>query len=368
MSAIEVRLAGPQEREACYRLAYEIFCEEMGTMRELADHQRRLLQDELIAKAHVLAAFADGEVVGTAAVLLGSEGPFPAELERGFDIPRFLPLVERGRMALNIRFLVRQDFRGSRVPFKLIVASARLMTERAIQLSFCDCQPHLLPLYTGLGFRSCAPLFDQPGFGLMAPLMLATIDLGYMRAIRSPILSCFPADSDDPVLAGRLLERLPASPPAQSTDDGTEEVWSEVFGLLSLEGGGVKAFEGLSQEEVKVLLGEGEFLRCSRGQQLIGAGHGTRTLYVLVEGAMEVRREGRRVGTMAEGEMFGEIALLLDTKRTADVVATSDMALVVALSERTLRRLIEAQSALASKFLWNLARSLALKVATRPAG
>ncbi len=366
MSRIEVGLAGPRERESCYRLAYDIFCEEMGTMRDLADHGRRLLQDELIARAHVLCAHVDGELAGTAGVLLGADGPFPGGLDQGFDISRFLPLVGREHMALNIRFLVKERFRGSRVPFKLIAASARFVAERSVQLTFCDCQPHLLPLYTGLGFRSCAPLFDQEGFGVMAPLMLITVDLGHMRAIRSPILSCFPPDSDDPGLAARVLALLPQSPAAQSTAEGAEEVWSEVFGLLSHREGKVNALEGLSKPEVQALFEQGEFLRCSKGQQLIGEGQGTRTVYLLIEGSAVVRKQGLPIATLAEGEMFGEAALLLESKRSADVVASSESALLVALSERTLHRLIESHSQLAAKFLWNLARSLALRMAAQP--
>ena len=48
--------------------------------------------------------------------------------------------------------------------------------------------------------------------------------------------------------------------------------------------------------------------------------------------------------------------------RTADVIVHSERAVVLCLSETNLRRLISSESKLASKFLINLAKSLAMKL------
>ena len=74
MSEVRVGPAAPEEREESYRLAYTVFCEEMGTLGEDADPGRRLVKDDLIERAHVIHARVGGEVVGSLGVLLGATG------------------------------------------------------------------------------------------------------------------------------------------------------------------------------------------------------------------------------------------------------------------------------------------------------
>jgi hypothetical protein len=64
----------PELREECYRLAYDVFCVEMGTMRGEADHEHRVLRDPAIEAAAVFHAQVDGSCAGTMGILRGVDG------------------------------------------------------------------------------------------------------------------------------------------------------------------------------------------------------------------------------------------------------------------------------------------------------
>ena len=366
-SAIRISVATGEEREKCYGLAYEVFCEEMGALLQEADQDRRIVKDDAIEKAHLLCARMDGELAGTMGILKGDERPFPEHFERGFGIARFLPVVPRERMALNIRFLVRARFRGTPVPFRLIVEAQNYQMMEGVLLSFCDCQPHLLDLYQSLGFRPCAPVFEQPGFGLMVPLMLCTVDVAHLRSVRSPLIRYSQGASGDPELSARICALLPEETPVLNADQLEGDAWSETYGLLCRPRKKTSAFEGFSERELAAFLDNGRVLRCSGGQQVILEGQGTKTAFIVLEGAVEARRNGAPIAVFREGELFGEFAFLLDARRTADVFALSDSVRLLVLNDRTLQRILASDPAIASKFLLNLSKSLALRLIGRDA-
>lgn len=365
MGGVRTGIASEEQRDDCYRLAYEVFYEEMGTLADVADHDARILRDPLIEQAEVLCATVDGEVVGSLGILFGHEG-FPAEFETGFDIGRYATLVPRDRMAVNIRFLVKEAFRSSTVPFSLIIEASRLQRERGIALSFADCQAHLLNLYQALGFRPCASSFDQAGFGMMVPLVMITDDVDHLRSIRSPLLRHVDSDPITPDLVPALVELLPSAHAVIPFDGLDELSWSETFEMLSRSEQTIGAFENLTHTEFEQLVTSAQLIECSRGQTIVGEAQGTRTIFVVLHGEVEVRSQGRTVGRLGRGQPFGEIAFLLHGKRTADVRAATDQVTLIALSEGVLQRLIRSESELAAKFLLNLSKTLALKLATRP--
>ena len=51
-------------------------------------------------------------------------------------------------------------------------------------------------------------------------------------------------------------------------------------------------------------------------------------LYAVESGTAEVTSDGKKLGTLGPGDVFGEIAVLASGRRTATVVATSPMRLI----------------------------------------
>jgi GNAT superfamily N-acetyltransferase len=296
LSVISISLANAEQRDACYQLIYDVFCTEMGIMRGDADHQRGIVRDEGVDVSLVFHAELDGELAGTMGIIIGDPGggepggaPFPEHFEQEFDIPRFLPAVARHQMAFNIRFLVKPEHRSSALPFRMIVAASNAQIERGVELVFCFCQPHLLNLYTSLGFRSYAPLFEVQGFGVVVPLVMIVSDLPYMKAIRSPLFRYWPKHVDKPELAARIRAVLPEEPPVTVSTALEGASWSEAYSLLSQTQGRKGPFDGFLEEEVNAFLERSQILECTHGQQIIVKGQDTRPAFVVLEGAVEVR-------------------------------------------------------------------------------
>jgi len=103
-------------------------------------------------------------------------------------------------------------------------------------------------------------------------------------------------------------------------------------------------------------------ISCASGDRIVGQDLAERSVFVVLDGAVEVMRDGRSVALMTRGAVFGEIAFLLGIDRTADVIAVGDTK-VIGLRERALNELIASESKLAARFLLNLARIACLKLA-----
>jgi CRP/FNR family transcriptional regulator, cyclic AMP receptor protein len=93
------------------------------------------------------------------------------------------------------------------------------------------------------------------------------------------------------------------------------------------------------------------------GERLTVEGGRGREFFILVEGAVAVRRGGRKLADLGPGDWFGEIAILTYKPRTATVTATSPVRLLV-ISDRAFRRLIETTPRIAVKVLRSVAERL----------
>ena len=78
---------------------------------------------------------------------------------------------------------------------------------------------------------------------------------------------------------------------------------------------------------------------------------------MLVEGQADVRRNGRKVRALGDGDFFGEIALVTDRPRTATVVATTPVRLLV-VTDRAFRHMLEESPTMQTKVMAALADRL----------
>jgi CRP-like cAMP-binding protein len=120
----------------------------------------------------------------------------------------------------------------------------------------------------------------------------------------------------------------------------------------------VPLFAGCSKKELGEIALVADEIDVGAGKVLTREGDSGREFFVLVEGAAEVRRKGRKVRTMDAGDFFGEIALVSNRPRTATVTATVPGSVLV-VTDRAFRKLLETMPSLQLKVLTALADRLA---------
>ncbi len=117
---------------------------------------------------------------------------------------------------------------------------------------------------------------------------------------------------------------------------------------------GVPLFSRCSKKELGLIATLADELHQPAGTTLTAEGTRGREFFVLVDGDVEVVRAGKRLRTLAGGAFFGEIALITDTPRTATVVATSPVRLLV-ITGHSFRRLVNDTPSIRAKVLAALA-------------
>jgi CRP-like cAMP-binding protein len=91
----------------------------------------------------------------------------------------------------------------------------------------------------------------------------------------------------------------------------------------------VPLFASLGDNELKQLAQQAEDVDIREGKQLITEGRFAYEFFAIQEGTADVVIDGNVVRTLGPGDFFGELALVVTERRTASVVATSPMRLVV---------------------------------------
>ena len=117
----------------------------------------------------------------------------------------------------------------------------------------------------------------------------------------------------------------------------------------------VPLFARCAPGDVTVVAQRCEVQTVSPGAQLTRQGEPGDEFFVLLDGKVEVRRDGVTISQLASGDHFGELALLDPAPRNADVVALSDVTVGV-LNRARFRLVLDAVPGVAETMLAFLAR------------
>lgn len=91
----------------------------------------------------------------------------------------------------------------------------------------------------------------------------------------------------------------------------------------------VPLFSHCSKKELRRIASAADEIDLPEGKELTREGATGREFFVLLEGGAVVRRKGRKIRTLGEGDFLGEIALVAKSPRTATVTTTGPTRVLV---------------------------------------
>lgn len=122
-----------------------------------------------------------------------------------------------------------------------------------------------------------------------------------------------------------------------------------------LEGSSI--FSGLKRGQLRSIAKSSRERSFKEGDSIVRQGEPGVGFYLITDGSAEVRRDGRTLTRLGRGQFFGEMGLLDQQPRSADVVAVEDTSCLV-LSAATFWSLVSTNPKIARGLVQELARRL----------
>ena len=124
----------------------------------------------------------------------------------------------------------------------------------------------------------------------------------------------------------------------------------------------IKSLAMLTDEQLAALACHVEVVNCTQADVLFREGEPGDSMFMILEGQMRVFTKQKSgevlfLRLLEAGELFGEVALLAKTPRSASIEAAKSSTLIK-LTSAGLQNFIAAQPAAAAQFLYHLARAL----------
>ena len=350
------RAASADEVDAVQRLRYQVYVEELGRYRDLADDLSGRLAEPEDDHSWLFYCRDGDQVVAATRMTWGGDGFSVRQVEQ-YQLASFLEEIPPELMAVGERNSVLPAYRGTGVFEELMLHTYPLVDTHGLRLVFGCCEPHLLSLFLGMGQRPYADQnINSASAGYLIPLVSFIPDVDALRGIG-------PATAHDSLPS--CIEQVLALGGAvrSQTLSASEDYWSDIhMALDELHAQRFSAFDGFADDETRRCIARSNIIECAAGDRVLKRGGTARNIFVVLDGILEVRDGERVVGVLGAGDAFGEMAFLLERPRSFDVDAATDDTRVLSLSEGALRRMIADEPTIAAKLLLNVSKMLCVRL------
>jgi len=327
-----------EDIEAIRRYRYKIcVLEQLSAMHPEADHETRTVGGPTDFEENTCLFYAGtaGRILGTVRARVWKPGEFPNQQAQRYSCD-LLPDVSGLSVGEGSYFLADQTKRGSNA---LVALAAKILEtvveEHRLDVMFMSCIPGLVRAYGRLGMRPFGARIIPSDTGFLVPLLGVSNNLDYLRHVQSPLYPHFKqlkkrgalsqADLSGFVEAVEGYHGLEVDP--QAVEQEIED---------SLAGDVASPFTAALPESVRAAISRASLIvQLEPGTEVVREDSLDEDIYLVLDGALEVRRGGFYVATLTRGDLFGEMALFRPGRgRSASVVVSARCrAMVIRRSE-----------------------------------
>ena len=356
-TGVEIDIAQTEEQKnRVYEFRYKI---------EKGEDQPGIIKDEFDESAILIFAEANEEVVASFRINLCNEITLVDQVIQDYGLENFKE-YSNNNFSFTSKLVLDPRWRNTTLLGKILNAAYQILRQKKIKFDFTDCSPALVQFYEHLGYRRYKSNYAKHNEGYRIPLVMLTEDINHLQRIKSPFVTIAEKSENSeetrewfsdkfPAYIGYVTERLIPM----------KEFWSFLSNRLNEQGNAL--LKDLSEEEVKKFLSAGIVLHAKEGDRIVKKGDLGNEMFMILKGSAEVcdwKGESKiSLAIFGEGEVFGEMAFLSETARSADVVALSDLEVLV-LTQAFMKNFMKMMPETANKVLFNFSLILIERLRT----
>lgn len=267
--AFKIKLATTTELlDKAFKLRHQVFFEEERMLQKAMPDGRFIDRFDTYPTTHTLVALSGAEVVGSFRLVLDSSEGLPAD--DYYDFRKHIP--ENSYIMHTSLLCISQTHRNPKLATGLFLMGIYFAISHDVTHVVAPINPKLKNWLIRIGYRAVDDEFTEPHIGTqMLPMLLDIRNLNdvFLKFIQKNQLQDF---------------------------------------LLDYERWFYKS-----------------------GEMMIRAGEIGQEAFLITEGTAQVRVAGteQKIGELSEGDLFGELALITDEPRSADVIAMTDVQVMV---------------------------------------
>lgn len=357
------------EKEAVYRLRYQVYVEELNkSFLKTVDHQKKWIKDpeDDSPDAMILYTGSPENLTGTLRIDIWRPGKIPETARKRFSL-HLMPFVDDITICEAGRLIISKKSRGHFILPALTRMSYKISCQEDIKYSFVYCAPGLVNAYRKLGFRPFASdLIFNPD-GVRIPMVSIVSDVDYYKSVGSPVADLakkyFKSSKSYDL---ELIKDLVGDDSNFQIDE--KEIWKEIqerfYQAPEADKDNQPQFIARLPEDIqKYLTTKGFIVDVPKEKKLVRENLVEEEMFVILDGVFEVKKNEKRIAILQKGDIFGEMAFFLDTKkRTADVYSATDGKVLI-LRKRFLTELIEKKPQMANQILMAICQNLTKRLA-----
>lgn len=348
----------PEEKREVYRFRYNIYAEEIGYNLAKADHQNKLLYDELDEWAILFTAHIGTILIGTTKMNIGKISDFPTDIVQAYRMDKFKKFYneeEDPLFTVISKGMVTPQYRSSATMYLFIVKMYQLCCAYQVQFAFLNCTFHLISFYEHTGqIRIGKNTIDANDNSSLASMVMLIDDAEHLRTVGSPLFriarkrTSLNSKVADWFYSEFYHEIKTTVNSRLVTEEGLWAIMHQYF--KNMPNYNISLLNGLSVSEAKLFLHScSSIVHCYVGDYIASCGSTSQELIILLSG----RAQSSLYGILLPGQYCGENGLEYSIRHSSSVIALTDLDILV-FSFYNFSNFRKRHSAIACKILYNL--------------